>query len=90
MESQLQAEQISAHFGKAAQTYEQSARLQREVAFDALRFLPQQQQGTLLDLGCGPGWFHHNLSSFCNELHRFGFKCSHVGTGETPSASPGA
>lgn len=68
MESQLQAEQISAHFGKAAQTYEQSARLQREVAFDALRLLPQQQQGTLLDLGCGPGWFHHNLSSFCDEL----------------------
>jgi malonyl-CoA O-methyltransferase len=68
VESQLQAEQISAHFGKAARTYEQSARLQREVAFDALRFLPQQQQGTLLDLGCGPGWFHHNLSSYCDEL----------------------
>ncbi len=68
MESQLQAEQISAHFSKAAQSYEQGARLQREVAFDALRFLPQNQQGTLLDLGCGPGWFHHNLSSYCDHL----------------------
>lgn len=68
MESQLQAEQISAHFSKAAHSYEQGARLQREVAFDALRLLPARPQGTLLDLGCGPGWFHHNLSSYCDHL----------------------
>jgi len=64
----LQADQINAHFSKAAQSYEQGARLQREVAFDALRFLASQQHGTLLDLGCGPGWFHHNLSSHCDHL----------------------
>ena len=68
MDSQLQIEQISAHFSKAAQSYEQGARLQREVAFDALKLLPEGLQGTLLDLGCGPGWFHHNLSSYCDHL----------------------
>lgn len=68
MDSQLQVEQISAHFSKAAQSYEQGARLQREVAFDALRLLPTTANGTLLDLGCGPGWFHHNLSSYCDHL----------------------
>lgn len=68
MDSQLQVEQISAHFSKAAQSYEQGARLQREVAFDALRLLPATANGTLLDLGCGPGWFHHNLSSYCDHL----------------------
>lgn len=68
MDIQLQAEKVSAHFSKAAQSYEQGARLQREVAFDALRLLPAVSRGVLLDLGCGPGWFHHNLSSFCDQL----------------------
>lgn len=59
---------IASSFGKAAQRYEQSARLQREVALDTLPMLKDVPVGTLLDLGCGPGWFHSHLSTWCNEL----------------------
>lgn len=59
---------IASSFGKAAQRYEQSARLQREVALDTLPLLKDMPIGTLLDLGCGPGWFHSHLSTWCHEL----------------------
>lgn len=59
---------IAHAFGKAACSYEQSARLQREVALDTLPLLKDVPVGVLLDLGCGPGWFHSHLSTWCNEL----------------------
>lgn len=59
---------IASSFGKAAQRYEQAARLQREVALDTLPLLKDVPVGTLLDLGCGPGWFHSHLSTWCNDL----------------------
>lgn len=67
MDNVLQTDIINAHFSKAAHSYEQGAQLQRQVAFDALKLLPKQQD-ILLDLGCGPGWFHHNLASHCQQL----------------------
>lgn len=69
-------------FDKAATTYQQGALLQRDVAHDLHQSLLQRlaadadhtaanvgnQQKVLLDLGCGPGWFHVNLSVSCDEL----------------------
>lgn len=69
-------------FDKAATTYQQGALLQRDVAHDLHQSLLQRlaadgghtaanvgnQQQVLLDLGCGPGWFHVNLSVSCDEL----------------------
>lgn len=69
-------------FDKAATTYQQGALLQRDVAHDLHQLLLQTlsfdggdagtradtQRQVLLDLGCGPGWFHVNLSVSCDEL----------------------
>jgi len=69
-------------FDKAATTYQQGALLQRDVAHDLHQSLLQRlaadggdtgasvgnQRQVLLDLGCGPGWFHVNLSVSCDEL----------------------
>lgn len=71
-------------FDKAATTYLQGALLQRDVAHDLhqqlLQAVAQKKSAevassdslparqTLLDLGCGPGWFHVNLSVSCDEL----------------------
>lgn len=57
---------VASSFGRAANTYQQAARLQREVAFDSLQFL--KPSGVLLDLGAGPGWFHPQLSAYCHDL----------------------
>ncbi len=68
MEFAFSSSHIAQRFGKAAHSYTESARLQREVAFDALKLLPAGQGGLLLDLGCGPGWFLHNLVPYGKEL----------------------
>lgn len=57
---------VASSFNRAAKSYQQAARLQREVAFDSLPLLKPAQ--VLLDLGSGPGWFHPQLSPFCDEL----------------------
>ena len=51
---------IARHFGRARESYQQAARLQRLVAAKALGLL-QPTAGLLLDLGSGPGWFHPKL-----------------------------
>ncbi len=58
---------IARHFGRARESYEQAARLQRLVAANALNLLPATA-GVLLDLGSGPGWFHSTLKPHCAEL----------------------
>ncbi|WP_233081756.1 malonyl-ACP O-methyltransferase BioC [Rheinheimera soli] len=58
---------IARHFGRARESYEQAARLQRLVATKALSLLTPTQ-GLLLDLGCGPGWFHPELKQRCADL----------------------
>ncbi|MBP8227377.1 MAG: malonyl-ACP O-methyltransferase BioC, partial [Pararheinheimera sp.] len=58
---------IARHFGRARESYEQAARLQRLVAAKALSLLTPTA-GLLLDLGSGPGWFHPKLKQHCSEL----------------------
>lgn len=57
--------QIADSFGKACDSYMAAARLQQQVARDALAMLPAASQGHLLDLGCGPGWIHPLFSHYC-------------------------
>lgn len=58
---------IARHFGRARESYEQAARLQRVVAAKALTLLTPTA-GLLLDLGSGPGWFHPKLKQHCADL----------------------
>jgi malonyl-CoA O-methyltransferase len=58
---------IARHFGRARESYEQAARLQRLVAAKALTLL-KPTDGLLLDLGSGPGWFHPELKQHCTDL----------------------
>lgn len=58
---------IARHFGRARESYEQAARLQRLVAAKALSLLTPTA-GLLMDLGSGPGWFHPMLKQHCADL----------------------
>ncbi|KKO46710.1 biofilm PGA synthesis protein PgaA [Arsukibacterium ikkense] len=58
--------QVAASFGKACDSYQAAARLQQQVAQTILAMLAADQQGQLLDLGCGPGWIHPQFSQYCN------------------------
>lgn len=58
---------IARHFGRANESYEHAARLQRLVAAKALA-LTTPTDGVLLDVGTGPGWFHAELKQQCSEL----------------------
>lgn len=59
-------QQVANSFSAASQSYMQGARLQQQVALDALALLPKAPSGHLLDLGCGPGWLHPRLTDYCN------------------------
>src|SRR5690606_3648932 len=59
---------VAKSFGVACDSYIQGARLQQQVALDALALLPKQPQGHLIDLGCGPGWLHPRLIQYCQKL----------------------
>lgn len=59
---------IAAHFGKASQSYESAARLQRHSGYAALKLLESVPRNQLLDLGCGPAWLHPELASQCQTL----------------------
>ncbi len=56
--------QVASSFGKACDSYLPAARLQQQVALDALSRLPADKQGHLLDLGCGPGWLHPRFAGY--------------------------
>lgn len=58
---------VADSFGAACDSYMQGARLQQQVALDALALLPGQH-GHLLDLGCGPGWLHPRLVQHCQQF----------------------
>ncbi|MDR6982953.1 malonyl-CoA O-methyltransferase [Rheinheimera pacifica] len=60
--------QVAHSFGKACDSYLPAARLQQQVALDALALLPANKQGHLLDLGCGPGWIHPRFVSYCSQF----------------------
>jgi malonyl-CoA O-methyltransferase len=59
--------QIARHFGRAPDSYQKAARLQRQVAAKALSLLAATD-GILLDPGCGPGWFQSQLKTQCGCL----------------------
>lgn len=59
-------QQVAKSFSAASQSYMQGARLQQQVALDALAILAKAPRGHLLDLGCGPGWLHPRLTDYCN------------------------
>lgn len=68
---------IAAHFDKAAASYVNAATLQQQVALDLAALLSaaaplpdiaQTQNQILLDVGCGPGWYHPQLATHCREL----------------------
>lgn len=59
---------VAYSFGKACDSYLQASRLQQQVAMDALSLLSADGQGHLLDLGCGPGWIHPHLTSYCRHF----------------------
>jgi malonyl-CoA O-methyltransferase len=58
---------IAAHFDKAALSYFGAANLQQQVALDLAVHLPKHAQ-VILDVGCGPGWYHPQLKQHCTEL----------------------
>jgi malonyl-CoA O-methyltransferase len=60
--------QVANSFGKACDSYLPAARLQQQVAMDALTRLPQDRVGHLLDLGCGPGWIHPRFAHYCQTV----------------------
>ncbi|MBV2129926.1 methyltransferase domain-containing protein [Arsukibacterium indicum] len=58
-------QQVAASFGKASDSYLAAARLQQQVARDALALLAADGTGRLLDAGCGPGWIHPEFKHYC-------------------------
>ncbi|MGE9550744.1 malonyl-ACP O-methyltransferase BioC [Erwinia amylovora] len=59
---------IAQAFGRAAQSYNQHAELQR-MSGEQLAFYARRQQGQkILDAGCGPGWFSQRWRSAGNHV----------------------
>lgn len=52
----LDKQLVASSFGRAAQSYDQAARLQREVADQLLQRMPATVEGSVADLGCGTGY----------------------------------
>lgn len=63
----LFSQQVARSFSRASNSYVDAARLQQLVAADAMQWLPACQP-CLLDLGCGPGWLHPQLTNYCQQL----------------------
>lgn len=59
---------LANRFGKAADSYDQFALLQKEVGRHLLSLIPEQHYGKGLDLGCGSGFFLHDLRELCEDL----------------------
>ncbi|MDX3774236.1 malonyl-ACP O-methyltransferase BioC [Chromatiaceae bacterium AAb-1] len=61
------SKRVTRSFDRASSSYLPAARLQQQVARDALQYLPLSQH-KLIDLGCGPGWLHPELAGRCQQL----------------------
>ena len=53
---------VASSFSKAAGCYDQFAQLQRDIGLQLLAGVAQQEINTILDLGCGTGYFSEKLS----------------------------
>lgn len=61
-------QQVAKSFGNACHSYLAAARLQQQVALEALALIPAHPKGHLLDLGCGPGWIHPQFADYCQQF----------------------
>ncbi|MGH1461487.1 MAG: malonyl-ACP O-methyltransferase BioC [Neptuniibacter sp.] len=57
VEQLIDKQRIAISFSNAAGTYDGLAEFQRQVGTDLLGYLPEQQSGPIMDLGCGTGYF---------------------------------
>lgn len=62
---------IAQAFGRAAQTYNQHAELQRLCGERLAGFARKQQGQNVLDAGCGPGWFSKRWREAGNRVVAF-------------------
>lgn len=67
---------IAQSFGKAAETYDAVAHFQRWAGHALLEKIPDLQPDTLLDLGCGTGFFCSALSERFQSASYFGLDLS--------------
>jgi len=51
----LSKQQVARQFSRAAESYDEQASLQREMADRLIKLIPHQATGTLVDFGCGTG-----------------------------------
>lgn len=58
---------IARQFSRAASSYDYAAQVQKDIAQDALSYLPKTT-GRLLDIGCGTGRNTQSLASSCQHL----------------------
>jgi len=71
MQIQIDKQAVQSSFSKAATYYDKFADLQREIGFELMSLLPKQskQANSILDLGCGTGYFSYQLNLFCNDAN---------------------
>ncbi|SFM90931.1 malonyl-ACP O-methyltransferase BioC [Marinobacter pelagius] len=81
---------IAREFGKASGTYDQASRLQRLMGEAMLARLAQKNVAprTILDLGCGTGWFTRELQTRFPEAHIVGVDLSPGMIEKAKSSSP--
>ncbi|GAA0841828.1 malonyl-ACP O-methyltransferase BioC [Marinobacter szutsaonensis] len=81
---------IAREFGKASGTYDQASRLQRLMGEAMLARLAQQNVAprTILDLGCGTGWFTRELHKRFPEAYIVGVDLSPGMIEKARSSSP--
>lgn len=81
---------IAREFGRASKTYEQASRLQRQMGNAMLERLVRQKATarTILDLGCGTGWFTRKLQALFPEARVVGVDLSPGMIEKARSASP--
>lgn len=72
----IDKKKIAQSFGLAAETYDAVAHFQRWVGERLLENLPQIKADTVLDLGCGTGYFSDALSERFPEAHCLGLDLS--------------
>ncbi|MCG7199030.1 malonyl-ACP O-methyltransferase BioC [Marinobacter pelagius] len=81
---------IAREFGRASKTYEQASRLQRRMGDAMLARLAEENLAprTILDLGCGTGWFTRKLQALFPEARVVGVDLSPGMIEKARTASP--